>query len=60
MSKQFLACVSDGGTVRTVSLPDNKYMKTCTISGQTYDGEVQTKLTKKEKKRNAFRKKNRI
>ena len=59
MSKAFLACVSDGGKVRTVSLSDTQYQKTCTISGETYEGEVLVKLTNKDKRRKASRKKNR-
>ncbi len=43
MSQQFLACVKNGGKVRTKKIGDKKYMHLCWINGTSYPGEVKTK-----------------
>jgi hypothetical protein len=43
MPAAFEKCVKDGGKVRTVTLPDNKYRHVCTLNGKSYYGEVKKK-----------------
>ena len=44
MPEDFLACVRDGGRVRTKSLPDGKFMRICfDKSGKSHAGEIMTK-----------------
>lgn len=53
MPKDFNNCVSNGGSVKTMTLPGNKYKHICTINGETFHGEIKTKKAKpKKKKRN--------
>lgn len=47
MPKAFDECVAKGGKVRTITLPDNKYRKVCTLNGKSVYGEVKTKATTK-------------
>ena len=39
----FKKCVSEGGRVRTKSLPNGKYIHICFKDGKSYSGEVKTK-----------------
>jgi len=47
MPATFLKCVRDGGKVRTVTMPGDKYVHVCTINGKSYYGEVKKKKAKK-------------
>jgi len=49
MSKAFLECVKKGGLVKTKSLSENRYMRVCSLEGNTYAGEVHTKETQETK-----------
>jgi len=40
MPEDFLKCVKNKGRVRTISLPNNRYMAVCFIGGRSYHGEV--------------------
>ena len=40
MPKAFNDCVKNGGKVRTITLPNNKYRRICVLNGQVYKGEV--------------------
>jgi hypothetical protein len=46
MSKAFDDCVKRGGKIRTLSLPGNKYARTCEIDDKVYRGEVKKKKKK--------------
>ena len=43
MPKEFDACRSGGGKVRTLTLKGGKYMHICILDGKSYKGEVKTK-----------------
>jgi hypothetical protein len=44
--KEFEECVRKGGRVRTVTLPDGRYMRVCYLNGKSYKGEVKRKKKK--------------
>ena len=46
MPAAFERCVKRGGKVRTIDLPDGKYMRVCWLDGKAYSGHV-----KKRRKR---------
>jgi len=46
MPKDFLACVSGGGRVRTKKLSGNRYLHICFLNGKSYASEVKTKEKK--------------
>jgi len=43
----FLKCVKNGGKVRTLSMPGDKYVHICILNGKKYYGEVKKKKAKK-------------
>ena len=47
MPQAFENCVKNGGKVRTVTMPGDKYVHVCTINGKSYYGEVKKKKAKK-------------
>jgi hypothetical protein len=49
MPAAFDRCVAEGGKVRTISLPGDKYLRTCRIDGRTIKGEVKKKKKSKKK-----------
>jgi len=48
MPKDFAKCVREGGEVRTVTMPGDKYVHVCKIGGKSYYGHVKTKKDKKK------------
>lgn len=49
MPAAFLACVANGGRVRTKKLKDGKYLRICFQDGKSYPGEVKKAKGKKGK-----------
>jgi hypothetical protein len=48
MPVDFEKCRANGGEIRTISLPEGKYIHICyDKNGQSYRGEVKTKKKKK-------------
>jgi len=43
MPKKFVACVKNGGRVRTKRLPKGKYMHICFKNGESFAGEIKKK-----------------
>lgn len=50
MPKDFEKCVKNGGRVRTKKLSGNKYMHICFLNGESYSGEIKTKITLRDAK----------
>jgi len=48
MPADFLKCVKNGGKVRTITMPGNKYVHVCSIGGKSYYGEVKKKKVEKK------------
>jgi len=48
MPQAFLDCVRNGGKVRTVKLPNDRYYHICILNKKIYKGEIKHK--EKEKK----------
>lgn len=46
MAMSFDKCVEDGGRVRTLSLPDNKFQRLCFLGGKTFSDGIKTKKKK--------------
>ena len=45
MPQGFDNCVKSGGKVRTKTLPNGQYIRTCYKDGKSYSGEVKEKKT---------------
>ena len=48
MPQAFENCVKNGGKVRTVTMPGDKYYHICVLNGKTYRGEVKKKKVEKK------------
>jgi hypothetical protein len=48
MPKEFDACRSGGGKVRTITLKGGKYMHICILGGKSYRGEIKSKQSKSD------------
>ncbi len=43
MPAKFNRCIKDGGSVRTKTLKDGRYIKICYLHGESFAGEVHDK-----------------
>ena len=47
MPQAFLDCVKNGGKVRTVKLPNDRYYHICILNKKIYKGEIKKKKVEK-------------